>query len=205
MKLLIIYAHFPEQTESSSLLSFIIDDLKQRGVEYQVCNIHEILSENTNIPIQSTLSMKLPEIIISCQNQILEADKVIVLTSSNQGSIPKDLNDYIDYVFTEEFMFNLISGGKPTYKCDKEFGIISSNPSVEKLIYITNNYESVEFPYQRILKNLNAILKFNILIPKTNINIGLDKESSLEIRNAIECLIDSCSPYIPGKFPNMSN
>lgn len=202
MKILIIYAHFSGYPENSSLLSFIEEDLAARGAEYKICDVNKLsFNTNNNISGKQSLSMALPEVVASCQREVMAADKIIVVASSKQAVIPVEMSDYLNHVFTEEFMFNLIVGGSPTFKCMKEFGILSPTTDVERISYKDDKSSGVvQYEYQQAIQDMKAVIRFNILLPEKEAQKGLLKESMEEIHKSFDNLINSCSPYKLGNY-----
>ncbi|MEG1615376.1 MAG: NAD(P)H-dependent oxidoreductase [Bacteroidales bacterium] len=201
MDLLIIYARFPEDEERGELMSFILNELQSKEISYIVRDLREDLLKERVSEEKKSLSMALSASRLLQQREILKADKVIVITSSKNDALPPELDNFLDSVFTKEFMFNLIEGNLKTYSCRKQFGIIRLDSEIEKLLHKSNKVEMDGDSYRKILKDLNAEIKFNLLLPQKQALNGLTKESQLELKIALDCLINSCDSHIPGKMP----
>ncbi len=166
MKHLIIYDDPNQETISREILQVCTQVLSEEDAVFKVCNVEDLHIQDTDSiqnPIQNPNYLGQQEAILDVQRDIMEASKITFICGVWKGMLSKNVRIFIDKIFTQEFTFNLLAGGKNGVTCKKRIGFISieliPDYDGEAAEFEKNNHD---IEYKDVIEHCGAPLEFHL-------------------------------------------
>ena len=201
MKHLILFDDPNQETISREILQVCTQVLNEEHAVFKVRNLAEQHLEDSELiqnPIQNPNYQSQQEVILEAQRDIMEASKITFICGVWKGMLSKNVRVFIDKVFTQEFVFNLIAGGKNGVTCKKRIGFISVEliPDYEgEAAEFERNNHDIE--YKDVIEHCGAPLEFHLAFAEYKSNQPKRKKLIIEevgrtMRNFIHMHAEEC-------------
>ena len=134
MNALVIYAHPNPLSFNAALATVVEEELQKKGAEVNVKDLYgmdwnPVLSEDD---FRSFHTGKLPEDISSEQNDVKQADFIVVIAPVWWYSVPAILKGYFDRVFSIGFAYEYTKTGSRGLLTDKKALVITTSGADEQ-------------------------------------------------------------------------
>lgn len=196
MKHLLIYSDPNKDTISHEILEMCRKTLEQQGAQIMVRDLSDQPMSNASSiqnPIQNPNYQEQMDIILQAQKEVMTADKITFICGVWKGMLAKNLKDYLDQVFTQQFSYNMIAADKNGVTCKKQIGIISIElipDNEDEAKEFDNNHQDIQ--YKDVIEKCGAPLEFHLTFEEYKANDDVQRKQILDqVTRTIEQFVSS--------------